>query len=84
MSDRPAVISHDAFARLSIVRRVVVALSNTHRPCTCAECGQPRYRAAKLTHSLFQYGTALDDRTAIDWHRGAFCSKSCHDTYHGV
>ena len=68
-------LSHDPFARTSLVRRLVVTGQK------CFWCGQSRRGDA-----LFQYGTERDDRpgeTHVGWHKGLFCSKSCHDSYHG-
>ena len=66
-------ISHDAFARFTIERRLVETTQD------CAYCGQPRRGGSKL----FQYGTEPDGiSTKINWHKGLFCSKPCHDIYH--
>jgi hypothetical protein len=34
---------------------------------------------------LYRYGTEPDAiHPRVAWHRGAFCTKSCHDAYHHV
>jgi hypothetical protein len=70
-------LSRDPFARTETVR------ANYYNAGACSWCGQrgpervgPRY--------LYQYGTVRDDRPgSVNWHRGVFCSKGCHDAYHG-
>ncbi len=70
--------SRDPFARQSLVRETV---SDSAR--SCVWCGDWRYRGGKaVVGLLFRYGTQHDDRGGIDWHKGEFCSKSCHDSYH--
>lgn len=76
-------ISHDPFARQSLMRETV-----DRRPYCggrgCRWCGNWRHRAGKpMVGLLFRYGTERDDRGGINWHTGEFCSKSCHDSYHG-
>jgi hypothetical protein len=66
-------LSHDAFARQSLVRRVAM----DWRPNGCDWCGTKRPR-------LFCYGTEADDSGRTNWHTGAFCSKPCHNSYHEV
>lgn len=75
-------ISHDPFARQSVVRRV------SDNTCKCLWCGNHRpMRLSSLgeyhTVNAFEYGTERDDHAGVNWHRGAFCSKACHDSYHG-
>lgn len=60
-------ISRDPFARAEVVRTKVGAGS-------CSWCGTVR--------RLWQYGTEVDTGH-YSAHRGQFCSKSCHDDYHG-
>lgn len=72
-------ISHDAFGRFSLVRRLYGLPG-----ITCSFCGRQRKR--KYVKALFQYGTERDDRPGehnVSWHSGEFCSKGCHDSYHG-
>jgi hypothetical protein len=66
-------ISHDGFARQFTMRRVVEPV-----PGGCAWCGQLNGYG-----SLFQYGTEPEDSSRLNPHQGLFCSKSCHDSYHG-
>lgn len=76
-------LSHDPFGRFEIVRdRVSVEhLSTASR--TCIWCGQGR-QTPSGSHYLYVYGTVQDDRPGhVNWHRGEFCSKPCHDAYHG-
>ena len=68
-------VSHDAFARTSLVRQNV-------GPCECSWCGGHRYDKHGNFAGAFVYGTRPDDSGRVNWHKGAFCSKSCHDTYH--
>lgn len=72
-------ISRDPFARLSIVRRSV----HVHHFQTCKWCGNKGKRLQSGLYRLFEYGTDNDDRNGlVDWHKGYFCSKSCHDSYY--
>lgn len=69
-------ISRDPFARHDIVRRTVQVMNGQ----TCSWCDQVRPQL-----KLFEYGTERDDRPGernVGWHKGLFCSKSCHDSYH--
>lgn len=64
-------ISRDPFARETLVRRVVKGYS------CCQWCGNERVQGG-----LFEYGTERYDRPGVNWHKGYFCSKGCHDSYH--
>lgn len=64
-------LSHDAFARTSIVRETV----ETDKGCT--SCGQKR-----PSGKLFRYGQEADDSGRVGWWRGLFCSASCRDMCH--
>lgn len=69
-------ISRYPFARQNLVRRLVTTGINR----TCDWCGQKRRK-----DRLFEYGTERDDRPGesnVGWHKGLFCSKGCHDSYH--
>lgn len=44
----------------------------------CAECGDPADRNGQL----LQYATQIGARSRV--HDGLFCSKDCHDHYHGL
>ncbi len=79
-------INRDPFARTSLVREAVPL----HEQCRCDWCGAYRKRQSWLfvgsciVLSLFRYGTRPDSiRGGINWHNGVFCSKGCHDAYHG-
>jgi hypothetical protein len=65
-------LSHNGFARTSTVRKS--APSGFGR--SCEWCGSS-------DRTLYCYGTEADDSGRVNWHRGAFCSKSCHNAYHG-
>lgn len=72
-------ISHDGFARQSLMRRV-----KRHQDKTLREkCDGCDWCGSHGTNSrLFEYGTERDDRGGVNPHKGQFCSKSCHDAYH--
>ena len=41
----------------------------------CAHCGQ-----VPGSHRLYRYGDwRMDAGARIDWHKGMYCSKACHD-----
>lgn len=62
-------INRDPYARTETIRRTV----QTNKGCDW--CGEnPHGR-------LFQYGTESDNGRG-GFHKGSFCSKSCHDAYH--
>ncbi len=81
MAYQTITLSHDAFARQSSIRQVECGGE-------CDWCGQRRTRhdkqtgAHQRTHTLYRYGTMPDDSGREHWHKGLFCSKSCHDSYH--
>lgn len=66
-------ISRDSFARESLMREVVGWAK--HKGCSW--CGNFNRHS-----KLFRYGTERDDRAGVSWHKGLFCCKGCHDTYH--
>lgn len=66
------LISRDPFARTELHRCVPDQMSNL----TCDWCGNRRARGG-----LFRYSTESDGGRKFD-HRGLFCSKSCHDSFH--
>jgi hypothetical protein len=71
-----AQISRDPFARETLVRRV------SDHQIKCTECGNTRMHKGKVAYA-FEYGTERDSISGgVNWHLGAFCSKSCHDSYH--
>lgn len=65
-----AYISRDPFARTELHRDTVDTRSG------CTECGSKR-----KSGRLFQYSTESDGGRK-DTHKGLFCSKPCHDSYH--
>ncbi len=79
------IINRDPFARANLVREAV-PLDEQWR---CKFCGKLRKRHARalrgsaICFALFRYGTEPDSGRGINWHDGVFCSKSCHDAYHG-
>ncbi len=78
------IINRDPFARANLVREAVPL----DEQCSCKFCGKLRKRHARaldlICAHLFRYGTQPDSiRGGINWHDGTFCSKSCHDAYHG-
>jgi hypothetical protein len=66
-----AYISRDPFARTELHRQSVEVSGG------CDWCGQ-QHKSGKL----FQYRTESDGGRE-NRHTGLFCSKSCHDAYHG-
>lgn len=71
-----AYISRDPFARRELHRMSVEVGYKT-----CDWCGQLRYRSGKVSSKLFVYKTECDSGRVLE-HKGLFCSKSCHDSYH--
>lgn len=69
------LISRDPFARQELHRESVPVPA-----ISCAWCGQFRGSVAS-SHKLFRYYTESDGGRRFD-HKGLFCSKSCHDSYH--
>jgi len=70
-----AYISRDPFARSETHRKTVEVVSQA-----CGWCGGVRKTKAGMFH-LYQYRTESDGGR-IDEHRGLFCSRSCHNSYH--
>ena len=76
------LVHRDAFARHELHRKTVNA---DH--ATCHFCGSVRFnRAGKPT--LFKFYTERDgvysSYVGPHYHTGLFCSKSCHDAFHGM
>jgi hypothetical protein len=71
-------INRDPFARQELHREVVKPEPSQFSPSvpTCSWCGQTRKNG-----SLFAYSTESDGGRRST-HRGLFCCKSCHDSYH--
>jgi hypothetical protein len=67
------MISRDPFARTEVHRTMIY---HTTRNYACDWCGQ-----APRAHRLFQYYTESDDGRR-SYHKGHFCCKPCHDSYH--
>jgi len=67
---------------LSDVRSVGLSVLTTERVdadgTRCAECLDPADRDGML----LQFATKIGARSRI--HDGLFCSKDCHDRYHGL
>ena len=73
-----AVISHDGMARTELHRETVrVDERDGCYSCSCLN-GKPGKRR------LYRYGTQAEGiNTRVNWHKGLFCGKPCHDAYHG-
>lgn len=69
------MISRDPFARTEVHRRLEVGHNG------CDWCGAQRTHKGATTWNLFRYYTETDGGRRHD-HKGLFCSKSCHDSYH--
>lgn len=73
-----APVSRDPFARTELHREREYFVAG--KP-SCSWCGGFRLTPSGRAY-LFRYSTQHDaGRTAQ--HAGLFCSKSCHDAYHG-
>ncbi len=72
-------ISRDPFARTELVRERVYWPDPLH----CPYCGTIPETPKTGDRYLYRYGTA-HDAGRTDWHRGLYCSKGCHDAYHGA
>ena len=70
-----ALINRDPFARTELHRSKVVQHTG------CDWCGSARYWKGNKTWLLFKYRTESDGGRSYE-HKGAFCCKSCHDSYH--
>ena len=77
-------ISHDTFARTTLVRETISAKTlqaeaywRHGKTQTCDWCGN-----LNSFGGLFRYATDPDDGGRIQRHDGAFCSISCHNSYH--
>lgn len=66
------MIRRDPFARTELHREIVSCCTGG----SCSWCGQVR-----KGKKLFVYSTHHDGGR-VEHHRGLFCSKSCHDSYH--
>ena len=72
-----SVVSRDPFARLDVVRRVMLDFTLGIRDAACEECGcQP------ASHGLFEYGIEYDDKPGRPiWDGKLFCSIGCRRSY---
>jgi len=72
------LISRDPFARQELHSEVVTpqAITGYNNPLECKWCGQTRKNGR-----LFKYSTQTDGGK-IHYHKGEFCSLSCHNSYH--
>ena len=70
-------VSRNPFARTEVVRFSVNVSPNG----TCDWCGRTRLSKTGR-NTLFRYATQSDGGRE-NVHTGQFCSKSCHDCYHG-
>ena len=71
-----ALISRDPFAREEIHRSKPLSARDCGFETTCVWCG-----GLSASKKLFRYWTETDGGTK-HVHKGLFCSKSCHDSYH--
>lgn len=76
-SDGTRTLSHDAFARTELHRKAVPVTLEV-----CDWCGGLRQLKSGKVY-LYRYSTSRDDGGRASAHKGLFCSKSCHDAYHG-
>jgi hypothetical protein len=80
-------VSRDPYARTTLMRRTVTGYSVDtvggfgSRLYSCDWCGTTRHtKNGKPT--AYRYETHSDGGRVHE-HKGTFCSKSCHDSYHG-
>lgn len=71
------MISRDPFARTELHRRTIL-----RKTPGCDNCGQKRMRNGREIDGLFIYITEHGSGRKQE-HKGAFCSLSCHNTFHG-
>ena len=80
-------ISRDPFARTELHWRQITGHSVDSvggfgdRLYTCDWCGNVK-RTPRGKPYAYRYATETDGGRSHD-HKGTFCSKSCHDSYHG-
>ncbi len=74
-------LSHNAFARTELHReRVNIDPARQ----SCAWCGSFKSALTGTGTFLYRYSTTHDDSPSRHHaHKGLFCSKACHDSYHG-
>jgi hypothetical protein len=78
MTETLRYISRDPFARTTLERGTVTLFSDK----TCDWCGNEGKRLRNGARQLYGYQTRPDSGRVVV-HRGLFCCKSCHDSYHG-
>jgi hypothetical protein len=66
---------------MTYVSRDPFARTETHKEEVCGEKGCDWCGATNRRGNLFVYRTESDGGRKSE-HRGQFCSKSCHDSYH--
>jgi len=72
-------IARDPFARSTLVRETIQPLAGNQSCDFCGGGGTSRRRRP----FLYRFGAEADAiHPRVAWHRGAFCSRSCHDAYH--
>lgn len=72
-------ISHDGFARQSIMRETVRTAEG------CASCGMRRQnKKGRSLYRLFRYCVQPDDSGRTNPIQGLFCSIGCMRTYHDL
>lgn len=73
-------IARDPFARTTLVRDTIQPLAGNH---TCDFYGGGGTSRRHRVPFLYCFGTEPDAiHPRVAWHRGTFCSRSCHDAYH--
>jgi hypothetical protein len=70
------LVNRDPFAREELHKQREYVTSRA-----CDWCGGVK-KTATGRHYLYVYRTMTDDGTT-HIHNGAFCDKTCHDSYHG-
>lgn len=68
------LIKRDPLARQELHKEIIDASG-----CTCSWCGSNREDGKLYVYYTERDGIRPNRRT----HNGAFCCKSCHDSYHG-
>lgn len=71
-------VSRDPFARTELVRRQISIDHSIDR--SCSWCGAVRH--GRGGHKYLSIYATQSDGGRTSEHKGAFCCKSCHDSYH--
>lgn len=80
-------ISHDPFARTSLLSETIMVSSKDDRMWrtqTCDWCGQEPARRKDGSIRLYAYYVERDDRPGKDPIKGKFCCVGCMRAYHNV